>query len=75
MAETEWTDTPEKEAWRALVPACANAISDYCTPGERVGKLAEILAVQVLNVAFQHRETLAPAHPARPEGGEEVGRR
>ena len=58
-AETaQWQDTPEKEAWRALIPACADAISGYITREGTVGNLGELLAAQVLNVAFQHRETL-----------------
>lgn len=57
----EWQDTTEKAAWRDLIPACADAISGFVTPGETVGELAELLAARVLNVAFQHRETLLSA--------------
>lgn len=62
---SDYTPGAEKEAWRALIPACADAISGFYTPSETIGDLAEVLAARVLSVAFQHRESLT----TQPPGG------
>lgn len=55
----QWIDTPEKAAWRALLPDAVEAIQSFYTPGEQVGEdLAQVLAARVLNVAYQHRADL-----------------
>jgi hypothetical protein len=47
----EWQDTREKEAWRALIPACTEAVRDYLPEGATV--TPEFIAAQVLDVAFR----------------------
>lgn len=63
-----WVDTPEKAAWRALLPEAAAKIANFYTPGDQVGdRLAEVLAARVLSLAYKRRADLLPTPTPTPD--------